>query len=195
MQTLEIRAVEITNRLNSIFFYSLPFVGMIGGKMEAGESNIGLYIAFLAAWGMLAIRLVKTNIDSCIVDALTLEKAKIDASDKKFLGDFLTGASVIRNKRGLHWWLIDFVLVRQVGFVSLAIIATIGELAFEGAQIYVGRLELSPLMLLAILYAVLSTTAVVYGIIEFSQREIVERNYFALRAELDRKYAPVEKEI
>jgi phosphatidylglycerophosphate synthase len=184
----------LLDRLNSIFFYSLPFIGMIGGRIETGDSPVPLYIAFMAAWGMLAIRLVKTNIDSCIVDALTLSKARIDASSDKFTGNFTSGAAAIRNKGGILWWLIDFVLVRQVGFVLPVILATLAEISLDGYGPSVGGLTISPLVLVVLMYAVLSTAALIYGIIDFSRKEIVERNYFSLRAQLMSRYGSESQE-
>lgn len=176
------------DRLNSIFFYSLPFIGMIGGRLDDNSSALPLYFAFLAAWGMLAIRLVKTNIDSCVVDALTLSKARIDTSADRFTGDFTSGAAAIRSKGGIIWWLIDFILVRQVGFVLPVILATILEMFTNGGGINIAGIAISPLVFVVLVYAFLSTAALIYGIIDFSRKEIVEKNYFALRAQLMERY-------
>jgi hypothetical protein len=132
--------------------------------------------------------------DSCLVDGLTLSKARIEGNARRFDGNFSTGSAAIRSRKGLHWWLIDFVLVRQVGFFVVVVGATLIELAFPASSIQIFTVDFSALSIVVLGYACLASAALFYGMFDFVRKESVDRNFAALHRDLLAKYEGSKKD-
>lgn len=116
------------DRINSIFGLPLMLFGISVGLYHQYGSVWVLFLGFGAAWGFNALRLVKTNIDSTLIDALTRSKARmekqVNKNDHRHIAPF---SEYLRSKQKWYMTVADFILVRQPGFAVIYLLAIVGE--------------------------------------------------------------------
>ena len=169
------------DRMNSLFLYTGPFFFMLLGLMTAENYLLLSMIGFFSCFGMIGIRLTKAYVEASIVDGLMAEKTAHHHSRSSSSGSFIETQKVVRNLNNIALWIIDLILVRQVGIASLLFIAIGGQFLFQSNDFLLS----SPIFWVCLLYAILSPGAVIYGIYTFSKTRIVESNYNAIRVKLN----------
>jgi phosphatidylglycerophosphate synthase len=173
------------DRINSIFLLPAILAGTgVGLYREYGAVWI-LFVAFIAAWGFNALRLVKTSIDTTLVDALTLEKARQeDTSRSRYGEDYVPFSEHLRSKKKLHLSIIDLLLVRSAGFVLAAFVGLVGHavlmLVFDPLPLYY-----SPALYLVAGYAALTGLATPAAIALVLRSGRIETTYDYLTRDRD----------
>jgi phosphatidylglycerophosphate synthase len=177
------------DRINSIFIYPSVFMGIaIGAYQRYTEAPWVLYLGFVAAWGFLALRLIKTSIDSTLIDALTLEKAKIEKTMKITMhsSKYSPLSEYLRNQSKWYLNVLDFILVRQPGVCLVCIIAVVAETILKLAW-NIQNPFCSPLFYLLGGYALLTSMAAIGGLYIIISQYRVESTFQQLIEELERK--------
>jgi phosphatidylglycerophosphate synthase len=178
------------DRINSVFVYPSVFWGIAVGAASNYylEATWILCLGFLAAWGFLALRLIKTSIDSTLIDALTLEKARIDESTKTISSSsaYLTLSEYLRKQSKWYLNVVDFILIRQPGVCLVFILAvaaeTISRLIWN-----ISRAFYSPLLYLLGGYALLASMAVIGGLYIIVSQRRAESSFQQLLGKLQKE--------
>lgn len=176
------------DRMNSVFLYSAPYFFMLAGLMDESNFLLLSIIGYLASWGMISIRLTRTYVDSTIIDGLMAEKTKDHQNHDNSDHEFIEVQSVIRSKNKSIFWLVDLILVRQIGISSVLAIGILMQWIFDKYEIEVAHYLLEPLVVVGIMYAVLSCLAVVYGFRMFVNSNLIEKNYISIKNKFKNKF-------
>ena len=110
------------DRINSIFAYPFLFGGMGFGLMSSYNNLTLAAFTLLAVWACIAMRLAKTSVDTTLVDAMTMSKARQETETETHQGEYVPMSESVR-RRGRLLWLLDFVTIRQPGFNIVLILA------------------------------------------------------------------------
>src|SRR5688572_6803051 len=71
----------------------------------------------------MAVRVVKTSVDTTMVDAFTMSKARQEQRRSAAESEYTPMSESIRSKGGVMW-IVDFFTIRQPGFnIALLIVA------------------------------------------------------------------------
>lgn len=169
------------DRINTAFIYPFMFYGAGKGLALTTGYHWFTDIGMIGGWSMVALRLLKTSIDSTLIDAVTLSKARIEESlegaDKP--ADFRPMSEVLRDQRKWHVWFIDFILIRQPGMCIVWTLACSAELIMRSLAPAM-PVWLSPLGLMLAGYAGLGTAAVVGGAYMIISKRKVETQFLAV---------------
>jgi phosphatidylglycerophosphate synthase len=178
------------DRINSVFVYPSVFWGIAIGAASNYyvEAKWILFLGFLAAWGFLALRLVKTNVDSTLIDALTQEKARIDESIKTISGfsSYLPLSEYLRKQSKWYLYVIDFILIRQPGVCLVFTLAVVAE-AFSRLMWNISTAFYSPLLYLLGGYALLTVIAVIGGLYIIVSQRRAESSFLQLLEKLQKE--------
>jgi phosphatidylglycerophosphate synthase len=169
------------DRMNSVFLYSAPYFFMLAGLMDESNFLILSIIGFFASWGMLSIRLTRTYVDSTIIDGLMAAKTKDHQNHDDSNNKFIEVQSVIRSKNKSIFWLVDLILVRQIGISSILAIGILIQWIFNKYGIGVVHYLFEPLVIVGIIYSILSCLAVIYGFRMFVKNNLIENNYNSIK--------------
>lgn len=180
----------LLDRLNSVFLYPLMFFGMAVGSVGAGDAHWPLYFGFLASWAMMAMRMVKTSVDATVIDGLMADKARMeDGFQMSKSTEFQGAGNIIRARKNVVLWIIDLLLVRQIGTVAAIAAATTLEVFAPRLIVSIGNAPVGPILATVVIYSMLATLAVFVGIKTFVANRTAECNYFAVRAMITRSEA------
>ena len=150
------------DRMNSIFLYPAVFGGLAIGLWRTEPGLALVIVAVIAVWSSTAIRLVKTTIDTTVVDALTLSKARQEQSGQAAPARYIPMSEHLRAQKRWYLYAADFVTIRQPGFnIAMAVAVTVHLAAMRGAWWPFG---VSPLYLYVAGYALAFTLAVLYAL-------------------------------
>ncbi|MHA1830674.1 MAG: CDP-alcohol phosphatidyltransferase family protein, partial [Candidatus Helarchaeota archaeon] len=119
------------DRLNSIFVYSFLFAGISFGQYYVFYTPLILFFGTLCVWGFVALRLIKTNIDATIIDAITnSDKAKIEKNTYNNMENRPI-TEYLRDKHKWYFSFIDFITIRQPGINIVLMFFVVSELLFR----------------------------------------------------------------
>lgn len=175
------------DRMNSVFLYSAPYFFMLAGLMDASNFFMLSTIGFFASWGMLSIRLTRTYVDSTIIDGLMAAKTKDHINHDSSNDEFIEVQSVIRSKNKSIFWLVDLILVRQIGISSVMAIGILMQWIFDEYGIDVPHYLFEPLVIVGIIYAILSCLAVIYGFRMFVKSNLIEKNHNSIKNKFENR--------
>ncbi len=169
------------DRINSAFVYPFVFYGAGKGLALTTGHHWIADIGMLGGWAMVAMRLLKTSIDSTLIDAVTLSKARQEESLQGIeqSGAFRPMAEVLRDQKKWYVWIIDFILIRQPGMCIVWSLSCCAELI---ARSLVPALPIwfSPMAWMLAGYGVLGTAAVVGGAYMIISKRKVETQFIAV---------------
>jgi phosphatidylglycerophosphate synthase len=113
------------DRMNSLFVYPFTLFGISVGLWRQTGEAWPMLVGFAGAWGFIALRLAKTNLDATLIDGLTMDKARRETEPKETGSEFEPFSEILRGRRRWYLWLADFLIVRQPGMVIVFCIATV----------------------------------------------------------------------
>lgn len=112
------------DRMNSLFVYPFTLFGIAVGLWRQTGEAWPMLVGFVGAWGFIALRLAKTNLDATLIDGLTMDKARRETDSDESSSSFEPFSEILRGRRRWYLWLADFLIVRQPGMVIVFCIAT-----------------------------------------------------------------------
>lgn len=158
------------DRINSIFIYPSFFLGV--GWLLSYKSILLLLLGALVGMGMLMLRMLKTSIDTTVIDGII---SKNKASQEKPLDfhtkneTFIHASEMIRSGQNVIFWIIDFILIRQPGMAIFISIVYIISLMFNSVLYFMSGL--------LVVYFILIYTAIFYGTWKIIKDSTVEKQY------------------
>ena len=164
------------DRINSIFVYPFLIFGTAAGLYWQYNVVEILFVGFVAAWGFNALRLVKTNMDSTVIDGLTLSKARREdaVSTNPTEAVYQPFSEYLRAKNKVLLTALDFMLIRQPGIVIVFGLAVVAEATI--AITYGNEsIVMAPLFYVALGYALVTLAAIPAAIYVTLSQKRVER--------------------
>jgi phosphatidylglycerophosphate synthase len=172
------------DRINSIFVFPAILLGAGVGLFQQYDRVWLLYAAFFAAFAFNALRLVKTSIDTTLVEALTLAKARQEDRGRVAEAD-VPFSEHLRSQKKLHLTVIDLFLVRQIGFVMACLAGVVGHAALEWTR-GLPAIWWSPAVWFVCGYALLLLLALPAAIVVVVRSRRVEGSFAHLMKRLER---------
>ena len=165
------------DRINSIFVFPLTLFGMATGLYQSYGDVWVLFVGFVAAWGFNALRLVKTNIDSTLIDAMTLSKARMEhQAEAEKDAAYAPFSEYLRAKKVWFLTVLDFFIVRQPGIVIVYCVAVIGEIVLPHV-VEAPAVWMSPVFVIVAGYGAVNTAATFAVIYVVLKRRRIEYSY------------------
>lgn len=173
------------DRMNSIFLYPAVFGGLAIGLWEREGGIVLLIVAVMAVWASTAVRLAKTTIDTTVVDALTLSKARQEApAQQAATGSYIPMSEHLRATKRWYLYAVDFITVRQPGFnIALAAAVVVHLAALRGEW---WPSSWSPLLIYIAGYALAFSLAVIYALTLATRAGRIEGTVAMLKEKLAR---------
>ena len=94
---------------------------------------------------------------------------------------------IIRSKNKSIFWLVDLILVRQIGISSVMAIGILMQWIFDEYGIGVPHYLFEPLVIVGIIYAILSCLAVIYGFRMFVKSNLIEKNHNSIKNKFENR--------
>ncbi|GMU41358.1 MAG: hypothetical protein AMXMBFR23_22240 [Chloroflexota bacterium] len=165
------------DRLNSLTMYPSVLLGLGWVTAERYDSPAILIAAAIGAWGFVALRLAKANVDVSAIDALRRPGDVPRGQGKAPVADAPDLGNALRQGGALPAVVLDFILVRQLGFVLVVVAATALEMVVGPARIW-----LSPVAGVLAGYAGAVLLAFPAAVLLIVRRSAVDETYEVIQA-------------